>query len=107
MHKSEPAFRTQAIPGLRGPQAGLGELEFDRVVRANVLTVHGREVEEDEQLCATLDQAIDHLGVFVLASCEETIKCLLRGLLAVGLPDPVAVPIAPSHAGSLATCRAH
>src|SRR5690554_995961 len=89
MHQAQSALRAHAVPGLSCPQPDRREGRLNRIRRANVLPMCGREVVEGEQLLSILHQAVDGLRVLLLVRRDEPIERLLSIPAAVSLPDLV------------------
>jgi hypothetical protein len=69
-----------------------------------MLPVLGREVVEDEQRVAILDQAVDRLAVFDAPGLDEGVEGRKRVLLGLGHPDFLQRTAWLSLAGSSVVC---
>ncbi len=89
MNQAQSAFSAEAISRLHRPQPDGRKRRLDRVGRAQMLPVCGREIVKGEQLLSIPGQARHRLRILCLVRGNAPSKCLLGMRSAVGLPDLV------------------
>ena len=86
-HHCQHGDAGEAAAGLVGPCAHGGKRRFDRIGRANVASVLGREIIKCQDHLAILGQALGRLGILRFIDGNEQVKGHLRPLPVWRHPD--------------------